>query len=483
MKVKIFCILFALCSYWLSAQEYQPTWESVDRRPVPEWFRDAKFGIFIHWGVYSVPSYRPVSKQMYQTYAEWYEARVMNPGDSGYNFHVKNYGKDFAYRDFAPMFRAELFDPELWAGIFERSGARYVVLTSKHHDGFCMWPTKSPYSRFWNCREAGPKRDLLGDLAKAVRARGLKFGIYYSLMEWESTPKNHEWSGGVGGYYLPDEIIEKYRIQDPDFVDKHMLPQLKELVINYQPSLIFSDGEWDRPAEYWRSQEFLAWLYNNAPNRDEVVVNDRWGVDTRGVHGGYYTSEYASDQDKLGADHPWEESRGMGQSYGFNRAENIDDYNSSEDLLRELVSIVSRGGNLLLNIGPTADGRIPVIMQQRLIDIGNWLSVNGEAIYGSVAWDMSSMEIPGETSENNGDRLYFTRRGNDLYVIGFGLPQQDLRIPGLRHAKSMEATVLGSDCVVRTRWKGDDLIIRDPASLKEHIPCSEAYAIRLRGVL
>lgn len=407
-------ILFCICFIITKGQKYEPEWTSLNSRPIPSWFTNAKFGIFIHWGVFSVPSYRQVSPRLYESYAEWYQAKVMYDGGEGEDFHKRNYGENFEYRDFASLFKAELFDPDFWADLFKKSGAKYVVLTSKHHDGYCLWKTKIRSKKDWNSFDIGPKRDLLGDLTNSVRKQGLKMGIYYSLMEWESTPRNHEWSGGLDGYYLPEKIINKYRIEDPEFVDENIIPQLKELVINYQPSIIFSDGEWDKTYEYWKSKEFISWLYNHAPNKNEVVVNDRWGVDTRGIHGGYFTSEYSSDKDRMTGNHPWEESRGMGQSYGYNRAENISDYVSSYDLIYQLVDIVSRGGNLLLNIGPTADGRIPVIMQQRLMDIGKWLSINGDAIYGTETFRRNN-------SKNGEMECFFTRKGNDLYLTIFGL--------------------------------------------------------------
>ncbi|MFP4061003.1 MAG: alpha-L-fucosidase [Bacteroidales bacterium] len=468
--------LFIVGMTLANAQPYKPNWESIDSRPVPEWFVDAKFGIFIHWGVYAVPAYRKVSEKMYETYAEWYEASVMHDTvKGGREFHVKNFGEDFQYRDFAPFFKAELWDPEYWAEIFDRAGAKYVVLTSKHHDGYCLWPTASPYAKNWNSMDVGPHRDLLGELSSAVRDRGMRMGLYYSLMEWESTPRRHEWSGGTTGNYLPDAIIEQYRIKDPDYVDKHMLPQLKELVMNYQPAVIFSDGEWDKPAEYWKSQEFLAWLYNNAPNKEEVIVNDRWGRDTRGHHGGYYTSEYSSDQEEMSAEHPWEESRGMGESYGYNRAENIDHYNTSEELLFELISIVSRGGNLLLNIGPTADGRIPVIMQQRLVDIGNWLKINGEAIYGTRAWDTALVKS-GDTD------VYFTRKGKDLYVITHGWPEKDILVPGLKNAPSA-CTLVGTDINAVTSFSNEGMTIGIPEVTMGEVPCRYGYVFKLKAVL
>lgn len=294
-------VLIIVCGLAVMAQDYKPSWESLDSRPMPTWFNQAKFGIFIHWGVYSVPAWRPLSSKKYASYAEWYYARVINDlkfgGDA---FHRKNYGLDFEYRQFAPMFKAELFDPDFWAELFHRSGAAYVVLTSKHHDGYCLWPTRSPYKKNWNSMAVGPGRDLLGDLTEAVRKKGLRMGLYHSIIEWESIPTKRTESG----WFLNEKTVGKYRIPLDQYVDKHLLPQLKELVENYRPDLIFSDGgEWDFDEDFWQTKEFLAWLYNNAPNRTEVVVNDRWCAGMPGKHGDYFSSEY-KDTDAVEKDHP-----------------------------------------------------------------------------------------------------------------------------------------------------------------------------------
>jgi len=226
-----------------------------------------------------------------------------------------------------PMFRAELFRPEHWAGVFERSGAKYVVLTSKHHEGFALWPSAEASRTWgmpWNAVGIGPRRDLLGDLTNAVRRKNVRMGIYYSLYEW----------------YNPLWLSDKEK-----YIAAHMHPQFKDVVNRYKPSIIFSDGEWDLPSAEWRSPELLAWLFNESPSKDEVVVNDRWGKDTRHKHGGYYTTEYTSGMQQ--AAHPWEESRGMGYSYGYNRMETLADYHSDRELLMMLLDIVARKASLV----------------------------------------------------------------------------------------------------------------------------------------
>ena len=355
---------FSLFSCPLSSQTptYTPDWSSLDKRPTPEWWLDAKFGIFIHWGVYSVPSYTTVGN-----YSEWYQHSLENNLHDGKirDFHQKNYGKR-SYYDLADDFHAELWNPDGWAILFEKAGAKYVVLTSKHHDGFCLWPNEQAsrtWGRPWSSDVRGPGRDLVGDLFTALRKTSVKPGLYFSLYEW----------------FNPIWKFDRAR-----YAQDHAMPQLYELVNQYQPWVVWADGDWDATPDTWKSPEFLAWLYNQSPVRDRVVANDRWGSGVRFKHGGIYTPEYQPDLDF--EDHAWEESRGMGFSYGYNRAENAWDYNSAQSLVLHLVDKASRGGNFLLDIGPDAHGMIPPIMQERLLDIGKWLNINGEAIYGTRRW-------------------------------------------------------------------------------------------------
>ena len=458
------------------AQTYEPTWESLDSRPIPEWFTDAKFGIFIHWGVYSVPAWIRVTEGKYASYAEWYYARVMGELKGDEDFHERTFGQDFEYRDFAPMFTAELFDPDLWAGLFVESGARYVVLTSKHHDGFCLWPTKSPFKKNWNSMDVGPKRDLVGDLTQAVRARGIRMGLYYSMIEWETNRTGRTPSGR----FIPQEAMERYGIPLDRYVDDHVLPQLQELVTEYEPAVIFSDaGEWDESEEFWKTREFLAWLYNNAPNRDEVVVNDRWAKGMVGQHGDYYSSEY-QDLEGVGAGHPWEESRGMGRSYGYNRAENINHYRTSKELVHELIDVVSRGGNLLLNVGPTADGRIPVIMQQRLRDIGSWLAINGEAIYGTRSWTTGWGSSAGAEPPQD---LRFTQEGPNLYAHSMEWPEGEVRIEGLEDSAVLSVELLGFEGPIEWRQEGSSLYFSPPLMSPAAMPSPYAYVFKIGGAL
>lgn len=466
----IVAVLFLLpvISPMLFAQKYQPDWSSLDKRPAPAWFADAKFGIFIHWGIYSVPAYRPLERGLYASYAEWYYAKVYNnEANGGKDFHEKNFGKDFEYRDFAPLFKAELWQPESWAKMFKDAGAQYVVLTSKHHDGYCLWPTSSPYKKNWNAMDIGPKRDLVGELASAVRGQGLKMGLYYSIIEWESS-KTHR---SETGYYVPLAVVKKYKIPENEYVDKHLLPQLYELVTAYKPSLIFSDGgEWDSSEDSLKTKEFLAWLYNESPVKNEIVVNDRFAKGMPGRHGDYFSSEYGDANLRDG--HLWEESRGIGGSYGYNRAENLEHYSTSKQLIIELIDIVSRGGNLLLNVGPTADGTIPVIMQQRLQDIGAWLRINGEGIFESRKY-----LLPSEQTKQG--KLYYTRKGAMLYVFFSDWPDAQLELTVPASATVNSVSLLGVNKKIFWKQKGGKLVVTVPDCNINKLPSVHAWTLKV----
>jgi alpha-L-fucosidase len=426
----------------LLAQPYQPTWDSIDKRPTPAWFNDAKFGIFIHWGVYSVPAYAPVIPGKL-AYAEWYwnamtagQKASANPVQTGtWAYHQKMYGADYDYKNFAPQFRAELYDPDHWADVFARSGAKYVALTSKHHEGFALWPSKeasAAWGRPWNAVETGPKRDVLGDLTDAVRRKGLKMGFYYSLYEW----------------YNPLWLNDK-----PRYIREHMFPQFKDLVTRYKPSIIFSDGEWDLPSSEWKSPELLAWLLNESAVKDEVVINDRWGKDSRHKHGGYWTTEYTPGMS--GMDHAWEESRGMGFSYGYNRAERLEHYHTGRQLVVMLVDLVSRGGNLLLDIGPDGDGTIPVIMEERLLQIGDFMKVNGDAIYGTKPWKTSRQWSTGEVPKTEYNKEYETK-----YDVG---KLTEKPAPGKAGIEAFFTSKGNAVYAIMPRWPGRQFVLKEGA--------------------
>ena len=453
-------LAISLFSMNLQCQPYQPDWASLDKRPVPSWFTDVKFGIFIHWGVYSVPAWAPANADIgvYAKYAEWYWNRIMIDDGKAYKYfrehHDRLYGKDFAYPDFVNQFKAEYFDPDQWADIFLRSGAKYVVLTSKHHEGFTLWPSAQSWN--WNAVDVGPHRDLAGDLSKAVKAKGLHMGLYYSLYEW------------FNPLYKND--FDKY-------VDEHMIPQMKDLVTRYEPEVLWTDGEWEHTSKEWKSEQFLAWLFNESAVKDKVVVNDRWGSDTRSNHGGIYTTEYnlVNDKESTGEiEHPVEECRGIGTSFGYNQVEDLGNYMSSKALVDLLIQKVSNGSNLLLDIGPDAHGLIPVIMQERLLDMGAWLRVNGEAIYGTQSWKDRPRELAGKG-------IYFTRKGRDLYILLTAWPSEAVSIGGISPHAS--CTYLGSQAKVPFSWKGSRLVVNVPGYIPPTICANPAWVIKVANGL
>jgi alpha-L-fucosidase len=491
--IKILAFLAFPFIAFSQAKKYEPTWESLESRPFPSWFEDAKFGIFIHWGPYSVPAWTP--KGVYsEWYQNWLETKAVfgnfNPKPTAvYDYHTKKYGKDFSYYNFGEMFKAEDFKPDEWAKLFKDAGARYMVLTSKHHDGFTLWPSMEADKTWgfpWSSISSGPKRDLVGDLAKEVRKTDVKFGLYYSLYEW----------------YNPLWKTDKQK-----FVNEHYLPQVKDLVINYTPDILWADGDWEMTAAEWKSPEFLAWLYNESPVKANIIVNDRWGSDVRKKHGGYFTTEFDASAE---FSRPWEETRGIGFSFGYNRNEDIWDYNSAKTLILLLADVVSHGGNLLLDIGPDASGKIPPIMQERLLQIGEWLKINGEAIYGTrqwknpVQWSKGTIMEGSEYKKANklrylgGDfilkqtvnpdpgmavkEMFFTKKGNIVYAILPKLTDKAVIINDISVSTGTKVTLVGSNKKFKWKKDGNGIIVAIPVLSITEIPFQEAYVLRISEV-
>lgn len=452
-------ILTLLVSALMSRAEnrYEANWQSLDARPVPQWWTDAKFGIFVHWGPYAVPAYAPTGPGQFGVgYSEWYLGRLLTGYKVFQDHHAKHYA-NAPYENFAARFTAENFDPREWAELFKKAGAKYAVLTSKHHDGYALWP--SPESAYYNSTVLGSGRDLCGEFTAAMKEAGLKSGFYYSLLEYANPlyPRN----------FIRNSKIRPYPIRE--WAARMNLPQMKELVENYRPDIVWPDGEWDFSDKDHLSEEFLAWLYNESSVKDSVVVNDRWGAGVRGKHGGHYTTEYVLDGgSKVGLSemHPWEECRGIGRSFGYNRFETAEDYMTREQCLETLVKIVSAGGNLLLNVGPTADGRIPAIMQDRLLAMGRWLETNGEAIYGSTRYcgAAEACDLP---------RVYFTAKGTVVYAIVFGAQAGELHFRNLE--KTVAVSQLGKTGSLTWRVMEDGAIA---VQLTEAVPTESAVVIK-----
>ncbi len=408
--------------------------------PAPAWYDEAKFGVLIHWGVYSVPAFNyrgPYSaplthwSERYQAYGEWYWHSVRRGHEPTASYHRRVYGET-TYPELARLFRAELFEPSAWAEVFRRAGARYVVMVAKHHDGYALWPSRYAYN--WNSQDVGPHRDLLGELSGAVRGAGLRMGVSYSLDSW----------------YDP-----LYTEDLPRYVSDKLQPQLRELVERVRPSVLLVGGGYWQPMAGFGSGDFLDWLYAESSVRDSVVTNDRWGRDAGPYTGSYFTTEY-SDLDTARAQAgKWEEIRGVGRSFGYSRAESLADYATASDLVATLVKVVCGGGNLLLNVGPRADGTLDPLQVERLLQVGAWLGQNGEAIYGTQPYERSVERLGVPHVTTAGDRLYVhlldRPAAGEIHLTG----------PSARTVE--RARVLSPGLALRVDRSADGVVIHLPA--------------------
>lgn len=383
--------------------------ESLRQHELPRWYEDCKLGIFVHWGLYSVPAFAPPTCQLgdielneewfsNNPYAEWYYNSVKVGHGPSYDYHVEKYGKDFAYENFADMWKAEKFDPCEWAEIFRKAGAKYVVLTTKHHDGFCLWP--SAYTDY-NSLKQGPGRDIMGELTEAVREKGMKMGAYYSgIIDWTHT-KRPVTNGYESDY--PDCISYEY--------SDYAYNQVMELIDRYQPSVLWNDIGW--PVKGRQDLPYLFSYYYNTV--EDGVVNDRWvgGLDNLEERENFWydfsTKEYHIGDKSL--DKKWEMTRGLGLSFGYNQMEDEDIYISGQELIRLLVDTVAHNGNLLLNVGPRADGTLPEVQKDRLLYLGRWMEKNSEAIYGTQIYKIQDM------ADRRGKQLCFTKKEDAVYLF------------------------------------------------------------------
>jgi len=467
---------------------FLPEHGSLRSHQVPEWFHDAKLGIFIHWGPASVPGWAPLTGAMSEVvkkygwaywfrncaYADWYQNSMRINGSPTYVHHRETYGEDFPYDDFIPMFTTatQAWDPDVWAAFFQRVGANYVVFVAKHHEGFLLWPStyQNPHKKNY-----ASQRDIVGELAKAVRARGMKMGLYYS--------------GGLDVTFnntIIENFLELFLAipagrEYADYVDYHW----HELVERYRPSLLWNDIACPADAHLF---QLFADYYNTVP---EGVINNRWGQDPitmlsqLGIeeldkivlrfltHFDFTTPEYTS----LAATSSlkWEATRGIGYSFAYNREEDLhtDHLLSVDELVDTFVDIVSKNGNLLLNVGPRPDGTIPEPEVERLEGLGQWLEVNGDAIFGTRPW------VRAEGSANGGSvRVRFTKKeGEDVvYAILLDRPEGRLvTIASLSAARDMSVRLLGDEDPLQWEQDGTNLTILLPHA----VPTSPAYSLRL----
>jgi alpha-L-fucosidase len=478
---------------------YEPTLSSLNSHPVPDWFEDAKFGIFVHWGLFSVPAFAPslgtigdVFAKHYdiavaQTpYAEWYENAIKVPESDSARFHAREYG-NASYDDFrAPFLKGlEHWDARAWARLFAKSGAKYVVLVTKHCDGYSLWPTSvaHPHKRGWHS-----ERDIVGELAEAVRAEGLRFGLYYcGGMDWSFNPEPlrtlGEFMGSTPGGAFP----------------AYAEAQVNELVERYRPSVLWNDVAW--PGRIGSMMRTMAHYYNAVP---DGVVNDRWIPMSwktwlmrfsfvrrqfdkrvkpllarraqRGIvppappHFDFRTPEYTSFPEVQSR--KWETTRGMSHSFGYNRMDTAASYLSVDKIVHDFVDAVSKNGNLLLNVGPRgADAQIPPEQIARLEGFGAWMAINGEAMHGTRPW-IRADDVTGE-----GLQVRFTRKGSTLYAILLGQPTTgEVTLPSLAPADGARVTLLGQGDVDWVR-RNDGIVMtwpRDAAS-------SPAAVFAIRG--
>ncbi|WP_406315181.1 alpha-L-fucosidase [Streptomyces sp. NBC_00118] len=436
----------------LGVPDYEPTDASLSGHQAPYWFHSAKFGIFIHWGVYSVPAWAPVGKQ----YAEWYWDQMQDPNNPTYAHHKATYGEDFAYDDFIPMFTAKKWDPRAWVELFRDAGAQYHVLTSKHHEGFALWDTKLSDR---NSVKMGPKRDIIKELFDASRryAPELHRGLYFSMPEWFN-PDNPWMGHAPRNPYTLEPVPYTGYTSGKDYVKGFQAPQMLELIHDYDPQLLWCDigGVND-------SRNVLAEFFNHGKNRPkpyEVAVNNRSGI---GFHD-FTTPEYTTYENTVVA--KWESSRGLDPySYGYNAETPDDRYMSTEEVVHSLVDIVSKNGNFLLDIGPRADGTIPEIMQTRLRETGHWLKTNGEAVYDTTYWSRMAQL---------GEDLRFTVRPNKaFYIHSLAEPGATLTVEAAVPVRPGDkVTMLGYDRPLNWRTTGGSFVVDVPAAARaagEHV--------------
>ena len=471
------------------AGPFRADWDSLATYEVPEWYKDAKFGIFIHWGVYSVPAFG----------SEWYPREMYLEGSEINKHHVATYGPltKFGYKDFVPMFKAEKFDPQAWAKLFKDSGARYVVPVFEHHDGFAMYDSELSD---WTAKKMGPHRDVDGDLAKAVRAEGLHLGASSHRIEHDwfldggrkqasdvNDPKNAAFYGPahLQRQESHDVLAEDWTYVSPAYAED-WVARNAEIVRKYQPELIFFDWWIGQPMVRPYLAEFAAYYYNESSKRGPVgiinykMVDMQKGSAVLDIERGQLSGIQATT---------WQTDTSVGnKSWGYIENET---YKTPAFIVQQLADVVSKNGNLLMNIGPRADGTIPEGVQQVLLDVGGWMKVNGEAIYGTRPWT-SFGEGPTEvkagsfhdtdTVEYKPEDFRFTTKAGSLYAIEMAWPTKgeavirtlSSTVTGARAVR--EVTLLGSDARISFKQQEDGLHLQVPTTA----PGKYAYVYRIR---
>jgi len=440
---------------------YEASLESLNKHPLPQWYGDAKLGIFIHWGLYSVPGWAPLIHPehdftspdyiTHNPYAEWYLNSMRLDGAPTQAYHREHYGADYDYYNFAPVFDREIqkWNPDVWAKIFHDAGAKYVVLTTKHHDGFTLWPSSTPNPKLPADRQHA-SRDIVGELTTAVRDQGLRMGLYYS--------GGYDWTFVPGPIRIPAdyEAVKPQSEAYGKYADAHV----RELIQRYHPAVLWNDIDYPKSGH---PLEIMAEYYNAVP---DGVIDDRFGV----KHSDFTSPEYQT-LDKISLT-KWEECRGLGRSFGYNRAEGEAETIAPADLIHLLVDIVSKNGNLLLDVGPEADGTIPDVQMDRLRVLGAWLQRNGEAIYGTHPWKRAV----GETAD--GISVRFTEKGSTVYATLLSQPKTTtVTLKSLSPKAGSQINLLGESGSLVWSQQGDDITVKLPSTL----PGRYAYVLKITG--
>jgi alpha-L-fucosidase len=463
VRLFMFCWLFVTIgshTSLLAQNRYQSTWESLKEYQTPDWFKDAKFGIFIHWGVYSVPAFK----------SEWYPRLMYQPGTDEFKHHAATYGTQdkFGYKDFIPQFKAEKFDADAWATLFKKAGAKYVVPVAEHHDGFAMY--KTALSK-WNAAEMGPGRDIIGLLSTAIRKQEMVFGLSSHRIEhWFFMNGGRSYNSDVmnpayADFYGPAR--EENETPSPEYMNDWLM-RCTELVNKYQPQLFWFDWWIEQPAMDPYRKTFASYYYNKGLEWNKGVV-----LNYKNVSYPDGTAVLDIERGKLTGirPFPWQTDDAVGfKSWGYIPNE---EYKSAKYLITNLIDIVSKNGNLLLNIGPKADGTIPEEQQQLLLSMGKWLDVNGEAIYGTRPWKIFG-EGPTEVIGGSfGDAkmkpftaqdIRFTTKDKNLYAITLDIPTAPIAIQSLslqaNNGIVAKVELVGSTEKVVWQQKADALIIQ-----------------------
>ena len=456
------------------ANRYEPTWDSLKSYSVPEWFKDDKFGVFVHWGVYAVPAFAN----------EWYPRNMYRRDSPVFEHHRDTWGPhaEFGYKDFIPMFEGEKWDPVAWVDLFKAAGARYVVPVAEHHDGFAMYATAHTT---WNALNVGPRRDVIAELEQAVRRQGLKFGVStHRAFNWrfyayapEFDTSNEEFAGLYSPVHAEDAPASEAFLQD-------WYARTKELVDRFQPDILWFDfgWHWDEFAPY--RPRITAYYYNKAIDWGTEVVLQYKDKFPDGV--AVYDIERGK-LDDIRKDYWQTDTSVSSKSWGYIED---DEFKSVTTLVHDLVDIVSKNGNLLLNVGPRPDGTIPDEAAERLLGIGEWLKVNGEAIYGTRYWTVYG---EGETTVGTGHMsereskaftaadIRFTTKGDALYAVCLGWPGEQATIKSLGANSAVRAdrisriSMLGSEGPLSWSQDEDGLKIRTPSEK----PCLHAYTFKI----